>query len=1003
MSMHSLKRGGKARRKAIQNGLRDENGRPVGLNGTKTFATAAPLGASVAFAAAASAPAAAALATSSPAAVTPAPAIVAPSGSSQSELSPATPPTQTDHTPVTQPAANGAIAATTAAASSATAGALASNGVVAGATNGTVSSAPMDGAAAAPTHEAQAVTTAPRPAPPAPTPAPTPAPVRPSEPEPEEKPQREPLLAHIGAVAQQRAVDLSRWAATHGERLWHGVRGMTVEQWAWVAVLALAAGLRIWDLGGKPLHHDESMHAYYSYVFARDPSSYVYDPLLHGPFQFHVAGLIFAVLLGLEWLFRAGSVAGHPWINDATARIAPALFGIGIVGLPYFLRRELGRIGALIAALLLAISPSFVYFSRFLREDIYFNFFMFAMVVCAVRFARGRETRWLVGLFAATVLAYATFEGIFLTFAIFGAFLAALAAWELGEWLARRLPTTLTWGERLIFSRAGLLLLLCAVGSSLALLGLSRVHAIGAYASAHPNESTDQLFADLGVPQLERNTVVVLLWVSIALAVFVISVLLFQMLYEPAPAPLPAAEAAGRGAAESDEEEDYYDTTRLAHTPVRRVDRINAALEAPDRWKAQRLAALDPERQPFLTLLLRVQWVQWFVAVVVAWVLFAVLYWVVPGGQVTTWGDGFQLGVGRGIWQGLYYWATQQEVARGGQPWYYYLLLIPLYEQLAIVFGLAGIVYSLFRPSRFRIFLIWWFVASLALYSWAGEKMPWLTIQILLPLMLLAAIALERVIFSALALVSMYRSDRARFSVPAMLRAAPGRSAAGILGTLGAVLLLIPMVHSMLVVTYVEPADGPREMMVYVQTTTDVTTVVNQINAADKQMYGGKHQLKIAVGQQEEWPFYWYLRDYYMDQHPSQYVYFDYPVSDPNAPQQDVLLLLPSDGAQFMQLHPTGYTMHQYKLRSWWDEAYKPLPGEVSPSQFLNTGVGLGPYLSYGSNPPPNAKFDLGRAANRLWRWLWLREPLGSTDGSFDFVMIVRNGVPIQLGPGVTP
>ena len=81
---------------------------------------------------------------------------------------------------------------------------------------------------------------------------------------------------------------------------------------------------------------------------------------------------------------------------------------------------------------------------------------------------------------------------------------------------------------------------------------------------------------------------------------------------------------------------------------------------------------------------------QWFVALVVGWMLFAALYWVIPGGQATDWGQGFLLGIGRGIWQGLYYWLQQQEVARGGQPLYYYLLLMPLYEQLVVVFGLAG-------------------------------------------------------------------------------------------------------------------------------------------------------------------------------------------------------------------------------------------------------------------------------------------------------------------------
>src|SRR5258707_12019846 len=43
------------------------------------------------------------------------------------------------------------------------------------------------------------------------------------------------------------------------------------------------------------------------------------------------------------------------------------------------------------------------------------------------------------------------------------------------------------------------------------------------------------------------------------------------------------------------------------------------------------------------------------------------------------------------LFRSLYYWLEQQHVARGGQPWYYYLLMIPLYEQIGVVFAIVGI------------------------------------------------------------------------------------------------------------------------------------------------------------------------------------------------------------------------------------------------------------------------------------------------------------------------
>ncbi|HEX6820377.1 MAG TPA: flippase activity-associated protein Agl23 [Ktedonobacterales bacterium] len=873
---------------------------------------------------------------------------------------------------------------------SASSSAPSSNGAAPSVSNGSTPGSSAEGAAPARLAfvrtGVQEVQTGERSQLPPPPPAPTKTPQTPEEP-------RETVIGGLVGSVTRRVTGMRDRYQRRAQLTWQFLRTRTIEQWTWVAIVLLAGILRFWGLGDKPLHHDESMHAFYSYLFARDPASYAYDPLLHGPFQFHAVGIFFDVVLFFEWIFRQGSAAGHPWINDFTARVVPALFGIGIVILPAGLRRELGRTTALIAALLLAVSPAFVYFSRFLREDIYFNFFMFAMVVCAVRFARDRETKWLVGLFAAAVLAYATFEGIFLALAIFLGFLAVMFVWEIGQSVAESLPRVLEWRERLFFSRTALLLLLGAIGSALAIAAMSIVHRVGAFATAN------QSAADAQAQTLEHTTVIVLLWVSILVALFVIGVLFFQMLYDPDFVPEQAEATTATIRAEATpgaegEDDEYHDA------PVRRkkrlAERINDALEAPGRWQERMRDRLDPERQTFLRMLLAVTWVQWFVAFVTAWVLFAALFWVIPGGPgapAQSLGDGFQLGVGKGIWGGLYYWATQQDVARGGQPWYYYLLLIPLYEQLAIVFGIAGAIYSLVRPTRFRLFLIWWFVGSLALYSWAGEKMPWLSIQILLPLMLLAAIAIDVVLAQARAFV--FSADLRNWE---QTKGALRKSAVGLFGTLAAVLLLIPMVHSMWVLSQQDAANGPKEMMVYVQTTTDVTTVMNKINAADKTMYGGYHQLRIAVGNQEEWPFYWYLRDYWLDPHPSTYVAFDPSVTDPTVqqPQYDVLILYPSDAQTFMAQHPTGYTSHQYKLRSWWDEAYKPLPGTVGPSDFANTGVGLAAYLSYGSNPPPNAKFDLGRASSRLWNWLWFRQPLGATDGSFDFVLVVRDGVPIQ-------
>jgi hypothetical protein len=217
------------------------------------------------------------------------------------------------------------------------------------------------------------------------------------------------------------------------------------------------------------------------------------------------------------------------------------------------------------------------------------------------------------------------------------------------------------------------------------------------------------------------------------------------------------------------------------------------------------------------------------------------------------------------------------------------------------------------------------------------------------------------------------------------------------------VAVLVPTTYGMLVLTQQDAANGPHEMMVYVQTTPDVQLVMEKIAHADEVLYSGKHAIRIGVGLGQEWPFRWYLREY-----PN--TTFNYDVTKVNEPQEDVLILSTSadgvsasTGETFMTRHPHGYAMKEYVLRSWWDEAYKPAPCVPSTNKHCppvpvgSYGVGMGLYLSYGSTPPPNATFHIGQAAGRLWDWLWLRKPLGKVSSAYyDFDFVVRDGGPTR-------
>src|SRR5690606_5122376 len=100
---------------------------------------------------------------------------------------------------------------------------------------------------------------------------------------------------------------------------------VTWEMALYTVVFAAAFGLRFWDLGSRALHHDESIHAQWSWRLIQ--GDYTHSPIFHGPLYYHVQGLFFLVF-------------GD---SDYTSRLSAAVFGMGIVALPLLLRKRLGR------------------------------------------------------------------------------------------------------------------------------------------------------------------------------------------------------------------------------------------------------------------------------------------------------------------------------------------------------------------------------------------------------------------------------------------------------------------------------------------------------------------------------------------------------------------------------------------------------------------------------------------------------------------------------------
>jgi uncharacterized protein (TIGR03663 family) len=479
----------------------------------------------------------------------------------------------------------------------------------------------------------------------------------------------------------------------------------------WGALIAAAVIVRVIDLGARAFHHDESQDAYFSYQF-KVTGEYEYNPLLHGPLRFYLTALMY-VLFG---------------DTDFTARLAPVLMGTLMIPLCWALRPLLGRIAAFAAAALLAFGPSFLYFSRFAREDIYVACLTLALIIVIWRYLDKPRMFYpgLIGLLLAAL--FATKETTFITVFVMGTFF--LFALALPHW------RPLVWGP---VRAAG------AEGWGWALAG----------------------FAGL-----------------------------YTLLF----------------------------TTFLTH----------------------------------------------------------------PGGI-------------DGLYTGLDYWLGQHEVRRGGEPAIFYTAILLTIEWPVVLLGAYGAVRLWKRYPIFAAFLVWDFVVSMIVYSWAGEKFAWLVLHPLLPLILLAGAGIQGL-------------------WEARTRAA---------GKLAIAAALVGLFYVGLSSWWVNAKHGtdPREMLVSTQSSQQVKEVADQVLAMAAARGPGSPPLTVTVDSAEgaTFPYAWYFRHLAAG-------YVDMQQDGAPPPTADALVLTEAAKAR---LEPalTGYDGRQFDFRVWWVREY---PKMWNPTNWFN-------------------------------------------------------------------
>ncbi|GCF09459.1 glycosyltransferase family 39 protein [Dictyobacter arantiisoli] len=464
------------------------------------------------------------------------------------------------------------------------------------------------------------------------------------------------------------------------------------EKFAFLGVLILAAIVRIWQLNSQPLQAYERIHSTYAQLFLHDnlqhwqqcagtaaPTCYHYNPAFHGPISYMIEAGIYQIT---QWLSTP--------VNNTSLRLASALMGIMLVGLPYFLRSSLGRLPAWIASLLLALSPSVVYFSRVAREDIFVSAFSLLLIVATVRYRQTHKLYWMLLSVSALVLAYASKETTLLVMFLGISFGGALVIWESSNrWYIRSQPlsTRTNLARWLPGTGAPYLLGMYIIGLGIAIrILLGWLISIGQAINKHPTATSDTL------KQLNARTDFLLPWLGACLALVALLLLFHEYLGHIKEGPA---------------------------TFVRRI---------------------DPERQPILNMLAHTTWIYWFLSLVWGSILFIILF--------TALFSNLHAGIGDGIWRATAYWLGQLQATHTTQPWYYYLQSMQLVEQISLLLALMGILYSLRYPTYLRLWLSYWFLGTAIFYSWIGEKGPWLQLQILLPMLLLSALGIELIVRS---------------------------------------------------------------------------------------------------------------------------------------------------------------------------------------------------------------------------------------------------------------
>lgn len=189
-----------------------------------------------------------------------------------------------------------------------------------------------------------------------------------------------------------------------------------------VFVVAVALFLRVGDLAFRPLHNDEAINAVKLERLWKT-GEYRYDP-----HEYHGPALYYLALPVARWHEAAG---GGP--DEAGMRWFMVWVGIAIILVSLLWVDGVGWRSGWFAGLWLAVSPAFVYYSRYFIHELLLVFFSAAAIGAGWRYVNRPGLGWAMMFGAAVGMMYATKETFVFSLLAMGSAAAGVLIWEGGR------------------------------------------------------------------------------------------------------------------------------------------------------------------------------------------------------------------------------------------------------------------------------------------------------------------------------------------------------------------------------------------------------------------------------------------------------------------------------------------------------------------------------------------------------------------------------------------